>query len=105
MAATFQGSETKKEDFRRYLERSGVIDAMTKVLVSLYEEPEKPNNGLEFVKGVLGAPQGLDIESLRLENEELKQKNEGLETKVASLEEELAKLKQEAAAPPAEEGA
>ena len=31
--------ESKKEEFRKYLEWSGVIDAFTKVLVALYEEP------------------------------------------------------------------
>lgn len=35
------------EDFQRYLEKSGVIDALTKVLVGLYETPEKPGNALE----------------------------------------------------------
>ena len=42
-----QGPEAKKEEFRKYLERSGVIDVLTKVLVGLYEEPEKPNNAIE----------------------------------------------------------
>ena len=44
-----QGADSKKEEFRKYLERSGVIDALTKVLVGLYEEPEKPANALEYV--------------------------------------------------------
>ena len=39
--------ESKKEEFRKYLEKSGVVDALTKVLVGLYEEPEKPGNALE----------------------------------------------------------
>lgn len=42
-----QSPEKKKEEFRQYLERSGVIDALTKVLVGLYEEPEKPANAIE----------------------------------------------------------
>ena len=29
---------------------AGVMDALTKVLVGLYEEPEKPSNALEFLK-------------------------------------------------------
>ncbi len=41
---------TKKEDFRRYLERNGVVDTLTKVLVGLYEEPEKPDNPTEYIK-------------------------------------------------------
>jgi len=28
---------SKKDEYRRYLEKSGVIDALTKVLVGLYE--------------------------------------------------------------------
>ena len=70
-----QNSESKKEEFRKYLERAGVIDALTKgappfaaprcsrrvacvalltrvwcgraVLVALYETSEKPANALE----------------------------------------------------------
>lgn len=83
----FQASESKREQFRRYLEKSGVLDTLTSgkwrpppppfslvtltimhsvkqsfnlfllisvlplflaVLVALYEEPEKPNNALEY---------------------------------------------------------
>lgn len=32
-----QGADNKKEEFRKYLEKSGVVDALTKVLVGLYE--------------------------------------------------------------------
>ena len=35
-------TEQKKEEFRKFLEKTGVIDQLTKVLVGLYEEPEKP---------------------------------------------------------------
>jgi hypothetical protein len=43
----FQAVDQKKEDFRKYLEKNGIIDALTKVLVGLYEEPEKPENPVE----------------------------------------------------------
>lgn len=42
--------ESKKEEFRKYLEKSGVIDALTKVLVGLYEEPERPPNAVDYIK-------------------------------------------------------
>ena len=70
--SSYQTPDTKKEEFRKYLEKSGVIDALTKgrhqtaptskqlphpkwtmmlittlVLVGLYEEQEKPENPLE----------------------------------------------------------
>jgi len=47
---TMQNGEAKKEEFQRYLEKSGVIDALTKVLVGLYEVPEKPGNAIDFIK-------------------------------------------------------
>ena len=63
-------TESKREEFRRYLEGAGVLDAFTKgscccwlltmsllslilspaVLVGLYEEPEKPPDALEYPK-------------------------------------------------------
>lgn len=42
-----QPSESKREEFRKYLEKTGVMDALTKVLVSLYEEPDKPEDAIE----------------------------------------------------------
>jgi hypothetical protein len=65
---------SKKEEFRRYLERTGVLDALTKVLVGLYEEPDRPSNSLEYMKRYLGAPVAVDVEGLKRENEELKSK-------------------------------
>lgn len=43
-----QPSEGKREEFRRYLEKTGVMDALTKGLVSLYEEPDKPSDALQY---------------------------------------------------------
>lgn len=90
-AATFQAPDAKKEEFRRYLERSGVIDALTKVLVGLYEEPEKPANALDFIKMTLGAPTGVDVEALKAENEQLRLKCDEMTLK---LEEATKKLEE-----------
>jgi len=42
------------------------------VLVGLYEEPERPPNAVDYIKRYMGAPTGVDVEALRVENEELK---------------------------------
>ncbi|XP_031441787.1 C-Myc-binding protein [Clupea harengus] len=70
------GSESKREQFRRYLEKTGVMDGLTNVLISLYEETEKPNNALDFIKSHLGAAgvESAETEALRLELAELMQK-------------------------------
>ena len=142
MKSCAQGPDAKKEEFRSYLTRSGVIDALTKVrapsplvlalprrptappssprshachprcllsllllllasplmsapasplvlaasgammravLVALYEEPEKPQNAIEFIKLTLGAPDWPDVDALKAENEALRVKAEELE--------------------------
>merc|ERR1712179_64035 len=77
---TYRGADSKREEFRKYLEKAGVLDALTKVLVGLYEEPEKPNNALDFLKQHLGAsgPETADVEALKQEFTELRQKCEQL---------------------------
>jgi hypothetical protein len=42
-----QTTEQKKDEFRKYLEKSGIVDQLTRVLVGLYEQPEKPTNAIE----------------------------------------------------------
>ena len=89
-SSSFQSPDTKKEEFRRYLERSGVIDALTKVLVGLYEEPEKPANALDFIKMTLGAPTGVDVDQLKAENEQLRKKSDELTLKLEEVQAKLA---------------
>ncbi|CAI8594716.1 unnamed protein product [Vicia faba] len=51
-----QEKEAKKGSFRKYLESSGVVDALTKVLVALYEQNDKPSSALEFIQQNLSCP-------------------------------------------------
>jgi hypothetical protein len=69
----YQSSEAKKEEFRKYLEKSSVIDALTKALVCLYEEPDRPENPVEYIRKVLGGPSKDDFERQKAENERLQQ--------------------------------
>ena len=66
-----------------------MIDQLTKVLVGLYEEPEKPQNAVDFIKRSLGAPQESDVDHLKAENEELKRNVTELQTRVDALQREL----------------
>ncbi|XP_065057187.1 c-Myc-binding protein-like [Rhopilema esculentum] len=84
-------ADSKREEFRKYLEKAGVLDALTRVLVALYEEPEKPNNALDFLRYHLhgGPPETADVESLKLQVSELTQKNEELTEEVTQLKQKL----------------
>ena len=59
-------TESKKEEFRKYLEKTGVIDHLTRALVGLYEEGDKPNNSVDYLKKNLGAP--VELDSLKLKS-------------------------------------
>ena len=94
------------------MEKSGVIDALTKgiyyklissstpltffklllillfchvVLVGLYEEPERPSNAVDYIKRYMGAPAGVDVEALRAEVEQLRADKAKLEAQVKEM--------------------
>ncbi|XP_011621552.1 C-Myc-binding protein homolog isoform X2 [Amborella trichopoda] len=71
-------NEAKKEAFRKYLESSGVLDALTKVLVALYEENEKPSVAIEFIQRSLGGPSVSEYEKLQAEKADLQLKYDEL---------------------------
>uniref|UniRef100_A0A8C1QVC5 MYC binding protein n=1 Tax=Cyprinus carpio TaxID=7962 RepID=A0A8C1QVC5_CYPCA len=97
--AHYRASESKREQFRRYLEKNGVLDSLTTVLVALYEETEKPSNALDFIKHQLGvAPEDDDAESLRLELNTLQQKYDQLVEENKDLRDRLLRYE------PAQEG-
>lgn len=55
-----------------------MLDALTKVLVGLYEEPERPQQAVEYMKRYMGAPSNVDVEGLKRENAQLKAEVEQL---------------------------
>jgi len=109
MTSTYRPNESKREEFRRYLEKGGVVDAVTSsfaihfsflnifcflgALVALYEEAEKPNNAAEFVRRYMGAtgPDTAEIESLKNELMILREKSEELTRENETLKEKLQK--------------
>ena len=87
----YRTSDSKKEEFRKYLEKQGVVDAITKVLVRLYEEPDKPSDPLDFMKNLLGGASDESsktdkVKALQDELDAVKQENADLKAKLAALE-------------------
>ncbi|XP_073137735.1 uncharacterized protein, partial [Henckelia pumila] len=70
--------EAKKEAFRKYLESSGVLDALTKVLVALYEQNDKPSSAVEFIQQKLGGPTVAEHEKLLAEISDLQRRYDEL---------------------------
>ncbi|XP_026192551.1 c-Myc-binding protein homolog [Cyclospora cayetanensis] len=86
-----------KAAFRKYLEEHGVIRQLTRVLVGLYEAPERPLNALDYIKCHLGAPTSVEVEALRSEVQNLTRENATLKGKVENLQQEIAVLQRELA--------
>merc|ERR1719429_648625 len=78
---TSKSQEAKKDEFRKYLENAGVLELLTKSLVQLYEEPDRPGNAVSYLKNTVGGTSDdkKTIEELRNENSELKAKLAELE--------------------------
>lgn len=63
--------EQKRENFRRYLEETGAIENLTKALIKLYEEQEKPEDAAGYIlknlSEQIGAPDPEQVEILKHE--------------------------------------
>ena len=76
MSANKMSQDAKKEEFKKYLEKAGVLEVLTKSLVSLYEEPDKPGDAVSYLKKSVGGTENdkAEIEKLQSETAELKAK-------------------------------
>merc|ERR1712193_502329 len=81
--------DARREEFRKYLEKEGILESLTKVLVTLYEEPDKPSDALSFVRNNFAAS---EMQIMRSQVENLTKENEQLKTKVTTLETDKAAL-------------
>lgn len=84
--------ETKKENFRKYLEEKGMMNILTKLLVELYERndrPVGPEASFEYCSRFFSKLEGYDINVVNSEIEQNKEKLKDLEEKYDELDKEL----------------
>ena len=101
---TYAATDSRKEEFRKYLEKNGVVSQLTRVMVGLYDEPDRPANAVEYIKKFPGAPHDVDVDALKKESKELDEEKIVLEKRVKELEARLTELTEEDK-PATEEGA
>lgn len=80
--------EKKREEFRKYLEGAGAIDNLTKALIKLYEQQNKPADAVKFIRKNLceSCP---DEEQFEILNADLQKANK----KICELERELLRFR------------
>lgn len=78
----------KTRQYRKYLERAGVIDALSKALIKLYEEQNKPEDAIRFVRKFMceSCPDDAQYDVMKNDLEEAK-------THISKLEQELERLR------------
>ena len=79
-----QNVDSKKTEFKNYLEKTGAVDQLTKVLVQLYEENDKPSNveAVDYVRRFLGGGGDVDAERLQKQYEDAQEENERLKKQI-----------------------
>ena len=87
--------DAKREDFRKYLEKEGILETLTKSLVALYEAPDKPADPLCFLRNNFA---GQNIEELQETVKKLTAEKEKLLVDVETLSKENSELKDKLAA-------
>lgn len=80
--------EKKRDEFRKYLEGAGAIDNLTKALIKLYEQQNKPEDAVKFLRKNMceSCP---DDEQFEIVSADLEKANK----KICELERELSKMK------------
>jgi len=71
--------DAKTDRFTQYLDRSTAADLISKALVALYEEPQKPEDPISFIRSFLGGAMLQDVAATQREVAELRERNEKLE--------------------------
>ncbi len=89
-----QTIEGKRDEFTAYLEKSGVVDNLTEVLINLYEEGEKPKFPTDYIKANLKSSNAGENEVI-IQNNKLREENKKLKQRVAELEKIIEKMKKE----------
>ena len=88
---------SQREEFKKYLEISGIQEKMVNMLVNLYEEPDKPADPFAYFKSLLEAEDAgsADIEALKQENADMKVKIAEAEAKIEELTAKVKELSPE----------
>ena len=89
MQNTSSSLEAKTDRFTQYLDRSTAVDLISKALVALYEQPQKPEDPISFIRSFIGGTVLEDVAATQREVAELRERNEKLEGEVEGMRKEV----------------
>lgn len=91
--------EAKREEFRMYLEESGVVAALTQALIKLYEEEQKPTCAVKYVRQRMceNCPTEEQFNELKINYEDASDTIVSLETQLTKIKDNLKRTPSEVA--------
>ena len=89
--------DAKREELRKYLEKEGIREPLTKALVALYEEHERRNDALDYLKNNFASYEAIvtELRETKIANGLLNQKVETLEKEKFLLNVQLSTTEEE----------
>lgn len=82
-------SDTRRGEFRRWIDYEGILDAFTKLFVTMFEEDKWPENPIEYARSFFGSTPKEDIDAAVAENTRLKEEIRAAEARIADLQRKL----------------
>ena len=89
-----QPTEGKRDEFTSYLEKAGVVENLTEVLINLYEETERPKFPTEYIKANLKSSDAKDNEAI-LQNNKIREENRKLKQRIIELERNIERIRKD----------
>ncbi|XP_068248349.1 c-Myc-binding protein-like [Palaemon carinicauda] len=85
--------DSEREKFRTYVEKSGVMSALTDVLVRLYEEPNRPSDALTYIKETLGSAE-IDAHRMQALQAKVKEQQSQIDSHLATIKAKETEIKE-----------
>ncbi|XP_025417260.1 uncharacterized protein LOC112688323 isoform X2 [Sipha flava] len=86
-------SDTRHEEFRKYLEENGILSTFTNILAEMYQDPLRPNDPLGYIRDKLNCsrPEIVELSNLRLWCDQYQTRTVRLEKELKHVIEQLRK--------------
>lgn len=90
--------EGKRDEFRKYLEKTGATEKLTNALMHLYQQKERPEDAIGFIRKELGedVAEPAEVEALKVEIKALKEETEKVTVELCVAQSEVKKTPSEA---------
>ena len=79
-------ADSKREEFRKYLDQSKILDVLSTAMVHLEKEETFPEDPLAYIRNEIHAEQKENIDKLLRENQDLKGRIAWLQREIFELE-------------------